>query len=200
MSTPRSELESVEIALPAARLPASVTLAQALQSRHSSRAFAPQPLTLEQLGTLLWCAFGINRSEPRGRTAPSAHNWQETDLYAVTAAGAYRYEPVRHRLVRVSDADLRADTGVQDFVAIAPLNLVFVGDLARMEGVQGDEMHFLAGSDAGCIAQNVYLCCAAMGLATVVRGLIDRQRLATALDLRPQQRVTLAQSVGRPAT
>ena len=62
-----------------------------------------------------------------------------------------------------------------------PLNLVYVADLARMHDSQADEQPFLAGADAGCIAQNVYLFCAAMGLATVLRGLIDRSRLAMAL-------------------
>jgi len=198
MATTLSERPGAEIALPAAKPPAA--LAKALQARHSSRAFAPQPLTLEELGALLWGAFGINRQEGPRRTAPSAHNWQEIDVYAVTAAGTYRYEPQGHRLLRVSDADLRAHTGVQDFVADAPLNLVYVADFARMEGASSDEKQFLAGCDSGCIAQNVYLCCATMGLACVVRGLIDRARLAGALGLRPQQRVTLAQSVGRPLT
>ena len=198
MSTSQIEIERApaEIVLPEARPPAALT--HSLQARHSSRAFAPRPLSLYEIAALLWGAYGINRSDSHGRTAPSAHDWQETDLYAVMATGAYRYEPVAHRLVRVSDADLRADTGVQDFVATAALNLVYVADFARMQGVKGDEAHFLAGCDAGCIAQNVYLCCAAMGLVTVVRGLIDRQRLAAALALRPQQRVTLAQSVGHP--
>lgn len=196
MSTLQVEDEAIDIVLPAQRPPEPLT--ELLQARRSSRAFAPRPLTPEQLGALLWAAFGVNRADGPGRTAPSAHNWQEIEVFAVLAGGAYRYAPGPHHLVRVSDADLRALTGEQDFVGSAPLNLVYVADLQRMQGLQRDDMHFLAGCDSGCIAQNVYLCCAALGLVTVVRGLIDRKRLAAALNLRPHQRVTLAQSVGNP--
>jgi nitroreductase len=83
-------------------------------------------------------------------------------------------------------------------VATAPLNLVYVVDFERMTSARDEERGFLAGADAGCIAQNVYLCCAAMGLATVVRGLIDRRSLAHALGLAPTQRIALALSVGQP--
>jgi SagB-type dehydrogenase family enzyme len=197
MSNPKLNLNDREIRLPAP-MPPVVTLGQSLQARRSSRTFAPKPLRSEEVSTLLWAAFGINRREGTGRTAPSAHNWQETDIYAVFANGAWRYEVTGHRLLCASEADLRAFTGEQDFVATAPLDLVYVADFSRMSGVQDDESRFLAAADAGCIAQNVYLCCAAMGLATVVRGLIDRKRLATALDLRPHQRVILAQTVGYP--
>ena len=71
---------------------------------------------------------------------------------------------------------------------------MFTGSEARPQ-----ERDFLAGADAGCIAQNVYLYCAAAGLACVVRGLIDRRRLAAALGLAKTQRVALAQTVGFPA-
>jgi SagB-type dehydrogenase family enzyme len=156
-------------------------------------------VTLEQLATLLWAGFGINRRDSGGRTAPSAHNWQEMDVYACVEQGCFRYDAREHRLARVKADDLRAATGRQDFVATAPLNLVYVADFARMAEASDEERTFFAGADAGCIAQNVYLCCAALGLVTVVRGLIDRARLAAALGLRPTQRIALAQSVGWPA-
>jgi nitroreductase len=101
-------------------------------------------------------------------------------------------------LLLVSAEDLRKHTGTQDFVATAPANFVYVADFARMAGAGGEERGFLAGADAGCIAQNVYLCCAGMSLATVVRGMIDRRHLAPLLGLSATQRITLAQTIGFP--
>lgn len=131
-----------------------------------------------------------------GRTAPSAHNWQEISIFAVLPEGAFRYDGKSHRLLLVKAEDLRASTGTQDFVAAAPLNLVYVADFARMHEARPEDQPFLAGADAGCIAQNVYLYCAGAGLATVVRALIDRRRLAQALGLSRTERIALAQSVG----
>jgi len=199
MSTLALDLETDSFVLPPARLPDRATLAQALRSRASARAFAPDPLPADLVSGLLWAAFGINRPATGGRTAPSAHDWQETTVYAVLAQGCYRYEPREHRLVLVTAQDLRAATGVQDFVAGAPLNLVYVADLDRLGSIPAEERSFLVGADAGCIAQNVYLFCAISGLATVVRGLVDRRQLARQLGLRTSQRITLAQTVGWPA-
>lgn len=196
MSTIPLNLETDTVVLPAPAWPLPATLEYALKQRRSSRAFAPEPLSLELLSTLLWAAFGINRPDTGSRTAPSAHNWQEIEIFAVMSEGAFHYDAQGHRLLLVRAEDLRAATGTQDFVATAPLNLVYVADFARMHDAPADEQSFLAGADAGCIAQNVYLLCAAMGLATVVRGLIDRRRLAMALGLTKTQRVTLAQSIG----
>lgn len=186
------------IVLPAPQVP-SATLEHALENRRSSRSFDPRPLSLELLSALLWSAFGVNRRATRGRTAPSAHNWQETDVYVVTAIGVYRYDAQVHALDALIARDLRAATGLQEFVGSAPLDLVYVADFARMPEASVRDRAFLAGADAGCIAQNVYLFCAAAGLATVLRGLIDRRALATALRLAPTQRITLAQTVGHPA-
>lgn len=198
MSTIPLDLATDKVVLPAPVLAPGANLEQALKRRHSSRSFGPDPLSLEAVSALLWSAFGNNRPSSGGRTAPSAHNWQEIDVFAVFAEGSYRYEPRRHEMALVKAEDLRALTGTQDFVAAAPLNLVYVADFARMPDARPQERDFLAGADAGCIAQNVYLYCASAGLATVVRGLIDRRRLATALGLTPTQRVALAQTVGHP--
>jgi SagB-type dehydrogenase family enzyme len=149
------------------------------------------------LGNLLWACFGINR-EDGSRTAPSAHNWQEIDIYAALPEGLYVYDAKAHALELIAALDLRAATGMQDFVATAPLNLVYVADLARMNVQDRREQRFYFAADAGFIAQNVYLFCASEGIATVVRGLIDRLALATAMRLRPDQRIILAQTVGYP--
>ena len=199
MSTIPLNLETDIVQLPPPQISPATALEQALRGRHSSRNFLPDALSLEMLSSLLWAAFGLNRRESGGRTAPSALNWQEIDVFAVLAEGSFRYDATQHRLMLVKAEDLRAATGTQDFVATAPVNLVYVADFGRMLGVRGDEREFLAGADAGCIAENVYLFCAAVGLGTVVRGLIDRRRLANALGLSKTERVTLAQTVGHPA-
>ena len=192
------DLQADLIALPNPALPDQASLAQALHHRVSTRTFAPEPLSPQTLASLLWAAFGINRPHMGGRTAPSAHNWQEIEVHAVMAEGSYRYDARKNQLHLVKAEDLRGDTGTQDFVASAPLNLVYVADLERLTDVRAQDRDFLIGADVGCIAQNVSLYCAAVGLATVVRGLVDRQRLAQHLGLRPTQRITLAQSVGHP--
>ncbi len=198
MPTVPLNLETDVVILPPPQLSPAAGLEQALRERHSARSFLPDPLSLQMLSSLLWSAFGVNRPDGGGRTAPSAHDWQEIDVFAVLPEGAFRYDAPAHRLMLVKAEDLRAATGSQDFVATAPLNLVYVADFARMKGVRPDERDFLAGADAGCIAQNVYLFCASVSLGTVVRGLIDRRRLSAALGLRPTERITLAQSVGHP--
>jgi SagB-type dehydrogenase family enzyme len=173
---------------------------QALASRKSTREFSSRPLPRELLSTLLWAAFGVNRRATGGRTAPSAHDWREIDVYAALAEAMYRYDAPAHALTLAVRGDLRASTGVQDFVATAPLNLVYVADFARMSGASEEERAFFAATDAGVIAQNVYLVCAAQGLGTVVRGLVDRKTLASAMGLRREQRIVLAQTVGFTAT
>ena len=199
MSRIELDLETDVFVLPAPVIPAQASLADALQNRASARAFASDPLPAEQVSALLWAAGGVNRPAVGGRTAPSAHNWQEIDIFAVFAQGSYRYNATDHRLDLVKAEDLRALTGAQDFVGHAPLNLVYVADFQRAAPATPDERNFLIGADAGCMAQNVYLYCASAGLATVVRALVDRKRLAAALGLSPTQRIALAQTIGLPA-
>ena len=198
MSTIPLDLAADRIPLPAVRQLPGLSLDAALHERRSCREFMPDALPLDVLSSLLWCAFGINRSPRGGRTAPSAHDWQEIDVLAVLPEGSYRYDARTHRLVLVSAEDLRHLTGTQDFVATAPLNLVYIADFDRMVGAPSAQREFLAGVASGCIAQNVYLACAALGLGTVVRALIDRRALAPALHLPSSQRITLAQTVGLP--
>ncbi len=174
-------------------------LMEALRMRHSTREFSPRELPEQVLSDLLWAAFGINRPGSGGRTAPSAHDWEEIDVYVALAKGMFVYRPKLHALVQVAVRDLRADTGIQPFVAQAPLNLVYVADLSRMTQASEEEKRWYFGPDAGFIAQNVYLFCASAGLATVVRGMVDRNALARTLRLQPDQQIILAQTVGYPA-
>lgn len=185
--------------LPVPVLPPEASLVEALRQRASARSFAGSDLSADQVSALLWAAGGVNRPDMAGRTAPSAHNWREIDIFAVFEQGSYRYNATEHRLDLIKANDLRSLTGTQDFVGNAPLNLVYVANLERATPATREEQNFLIGADAGCIAQNVYLYCAIAGLATVVRGLVDRKQLARALGLSPSQRITLAQTVGMPS-
>ena len=185
--------------LPPPETTGGMPLMQALKVRHSTREFGSKPLPPQVLSNLLWAATGVNRPETGQRTAPSAHDWREIDVYVTTVDGAYRYEPAAHVLKRVAAGDLRHLTGVQDFVAHAPVNLVYVADLDRMSGAGAEDKAFYSAADAGFIAQNVYLYCASAGLAVVVRGLVDRDALGAALGLKKHQRIILSQSVGYPA-
>ena len=192
--------ENRVIKLPPPQTTGGGELLNALKARRSSRAFSPRPLSQELLSTLLWAAFGVNRPTTGGRTAPSAHGWQEIDVYAALPDALYGYDATSHALTLVVARDLRPLTGVQDYVGSAPLNLVYVVDFSRMqEDAREEDRIFFSATDAAVIAQNVYLCCAALNLATVVRGLVDRKRLAMAMELRREQRIVLAQSVGHPA-
>jgi SagB-type dehydrogenase family enzyme len=190
---------ATQVPLPPAQLQGGVTLMQALTARRSARAFAATPLPLQVLSNLLWATCGVNRPDSGGRTAPSAHNWQEIEVYVTLAQGAYRYDAKAHALALVAAEDLRAVTGLQDFAGTAPVNLVYVADFARMGAASRSERDFYATADCGFVSQNAYLYCASEGLATVVRGWLDRDALARALKLRGDQRVILAQTVGYPA-
>jgi SagB-type dehydrogenase family enzyme len=186
------------IALPAPRKSGGLPLMRALARRRSSREFAPDPIPMPMLSDLLWAAFGVNR--PRsGRTAPSAINAQEIDVFVALPGGAYRYDAAAHRLRLVTAADVRNVTGYQDFVDRAPLDLVFVADHARMKLVPVAMRNCYASVAAGAIAENVYLYAASAGLATVIRAWIDRAAIADALGLSHDQEVLLSQTVGYPA-
>lgn len=183
------------ITLPAPDRDGGPGLFTTLAARRSTRAFASTPLPLQMLSDLLWAANGVNRPGG-GRTAPSALDAQEIDIYAALPQGAYRYDPDGHVLQLTAGRDLRRITGYQDFVDDAPLDLVYVADDARMRLVPASQRSNYAHVAAGAVAQNVYLFAAARGLATVIRAWIDRDALAEALGLTPDQHVLLSQTVG----
>jgi len=204
-SAPRVQAQELKpIELPKAESKASAALTELLKKRSSSRAYSPEPLSPAVLSGLLWAAFGVNRPDGK-RTAPTANNKQEIDIYAATAAGLYLYDAKANALAPVLAGDIRALTGIakQPFVKDAAVNLVYVADYAKMTdyyfGPVADSVKDLyAAAATGCISQNVYLFCAAEGLATVLRAEIDKPALASAMKLRPEQKIVLAQSVGYP--
>lgn len=171
-------------------------LMQVLRERRSQREFRRDPLPIATVSNLLWAAFGVSRADGR-RTAPSASNRQEIDVYVAMPDALYLYDAAAHALKPIVDGDLRAATGTQPFVADAAIDLVYVADLAKLTAPT-DERVAYAYADTGFIAENVYLYCASAGLATVVRASVDRAALATRMQLRSDQRIVLAQSVGTP--
>ena len=184
------------IALPAPRTNGGTPLMEALALRSTSRAFSSRELPAQTLSNLLWAAWGINRPGDGKRTAPSASNWQETDIYVVMSSGAYVYNAPTNSLRQVVSGDYRALTGNQPFVKDAPVTFVFVADAARMKA--GELSESIKWADTAFISENVYLFAASEGLATGVRANIDRRALAKALLLKADQSITLAQSVGFP--
>jgi len=189
--------EKPTMKLPPPRTKGGKPLIEALQLRRSIRAYAEKPLPPQVLSELLWAAFGINR--PSGdRTAPYWRHVMVIDVYAAMADAVWLYEPKSHTLVQHRRGDIRAQTGLQDFVATAPLNLVYVAHGERMQDISPEDRRLYASVDAGFIGQNVYLFCASEGLATVFRGAVDFKKLAQAMQLPETQFVTFAQTVGYP--
>lgn len=185
------------IVLPAPQREGGLPLMEALMKRRSSRKFSDREIDLQTLSDLLWATFGFGGGGKR-RTAPSSHNRQETDLYVALSSGTYVYDPAENMLRLVLAEDIRALTGMQDFVPIAPLNLVYVADTSKITGKDERGTIETAYVDTGFISQNAYLFCASAGLSTVTRAMIDKPALAAKLSLRPEQVITLAQTVGYP--
>jgi nitroreductase len=185
------------VSLPEPQRTGGMPLFEALSNRSSARSFANRELSKEVLSGLLWAATGINRDDGR-RTAPTARNWQQLDVYLIMGDGWYLYDHLNHALLKMGSEDLREHAGIQDFVKTAPLNLIYVSDHDRMTGASEENREFHSATDAGFVSQNVYLFCASEGLATVVRGLVDRDKLREVLKLRPSQHVVLGQTVGYP--
>jgi nitroreductase len=181
-----------------------VSIMQALKNRKSTREISDAKLSLQQLSEVLWAANGVNRDDGK-RTAPAAMNMQIVDIYVVLQEGVYLYDAVKHELLPVAEGDFRKEAGRQDFVYIAPVNLVYVLDSDKFKAPQqmarslpDEEKVKWACVEAGCQAQNVGLYCASEGLGSVVRGSVDQEALGKTMKLRPTQTVVLAQTVGHP--
>ena len=172
-------------------------LMQLLWKRMTSREFSPEPLPVEVLSNLIWAAFGINRPDGK-RTAPTASNRQEIDIYAALASGVYLYDAKTNVLNPVLAEDIRAMTGRQPFVKDAPVNLIYVADFSKMSQLSNEDKILYGGAASGSISENVYLYCASEGLVTVLRASIDKAALANVMKLRPDQKIMFAQTVGYP--
>jgi len=184
------------IDLPASQKTGGMPLMEALAKRSTARAFDSKELSPQQLANLLWASFGINRPDGR-RTAPSARNFQETDIYVLLKQGAFVYQTASNTLKQVLTEDIRSLGGTQAFMKDAPVTLVFVADLSKISG-DNEGRKNTANIDVGYISQNAYLFCASEGLVTGARGSVDRAALGAKLKLRADQLIVLAQSAGYP--
>ena len=186
------------IKLPDPQLEKGKPLMQALRDRQSIRSYSPREISLQEMANLLWAANGINRKESGRRTAPTAQNRQEIEVYVSNKEGLYRYDARQHALLVIHNRDIRALTGTQPYVGTAPVNLVIVADLGKMGDEQQSNLQ-TANIDAGFVSQNIYLYCASENMATVVRGSVDSEKLAAEMGLAPNLYIVVAQSVGYPA-
>jgi len=192
---PAQDLKPIQ--LPEPQTDGGKPLMQVLKDRKTTREFSSGKLSLQTVSNLLWAAFGINR--PTGqRTAPSAVNWQEIDVYVALPDGLFVYDAKANVLQPVLAEDIRAATGTQAYPKEAPVNLIYVADYDKPGRVPETEKDFWSAADVGYISQNVYLFSASEGLVSGVRALIDRPALAKIMKLRPKQKILLAQSVGYP--
>jgi SagB-type dehydrogenase family enzyme len=182
--------------LPAPQKTGGMPLMEALAKRATVRSFDTTGISMQQLSNLLWASFGVNRPDGR-RTAPSANNKQEIDIYVLLKEGAYVYDAQNNKLDLVSSQDLRSQAADQRF-ADAPVQLIFVADLTKRGGNSEEEKLRMANIDCGYISQNTYLYCTSEGLATGARATVNRDALIPKLKLSPEQRILLAHSVGRP--
>src|SRR5579883_1239900 len=144
-----STAATTAVGLPSPRQSGGMPLFDAIKARHSTREFSSRPLPLSVLSELLWCAWGVNRPWSGERTAPSWRHSSEMDLYVFTVDGVWLYDPRGHRLIPRVAGDHRALAGLQDFVASAPLNLIYVADLVRMAPGPEVDHRNAAFTDAG---------------------------------------------------
>ena len=188
-----ADLQPIQLSKPQMDNPAIALLSK----RSSSREFSSRPLPVEVLSNLLWAAWGINRPDGH-RTAPSANNRQDIDVYVILPEGIYLYDAKSSQLKPILSGDHRALAGVQPFAKEVPATLVYVSDYSKLGGVSDEMRTLYAGAHTGFISENVYIYCAAQGLATVVRAMVERPALAKAMKLGADQHITLVQSVGYP--
>lgn len=175
-----------------------MSLLEALSMRRSIRLYSDRPIEEGNLSTLLWCAFGINRPDSGGHTAPSWHGSMETDIYVADAQGVRKFDPAAQAAAVVLAEDIRKKTSAEPFVGTAPIVLIYVADRARMYKASDEEQIQAAHVDAAIVAQNVYLYCASAGLGTCLVGGADKPALAQLLKLPETQIVTFVQPVGYP--
>lgn len=181
-------INAQDIKLPAPQTTGGMPLMEALSKRQTTRTFSNRDVDRQTLSNLLWSANGFNR--PDRRTAPTARDRQELELYVALSTGLYWYDAKAHTLVQKSKKDIRALTGQQDFVGVAPVNIVIVGDTKKQDV---EKYYYL---DCGYVSQNIYLFCASAGLITVARGLFDAPALSKALELPRTHAIVLTQTVG----
>jgi hypothetical protein len=172
---------SQTLTLPPPDKTGGMPLMQALAERRSERSFSERALSDQVLSDLLWAAWGVNRPDGR-RTAPTARNSRQVEVYAVLESGVWRYDADRHQLLSVLPGDQRGRLGK------IPAALLFA---APEDDVWG-------GMHIGSIYQNAGLYCASAKLACVVRASGVQAFTADELRLPAKYRVYITQIVGLP--
>ena len=173
------------------------TVMKALADRHSTREFAAKALSMADLSDLLWAANGVNRPESGKRTAPSAMNKQDVDVYVVLPQGTYLYDAKAHQLNLVSEGDHRdAVAGGQAFVKTAPVSLVLISDLSRFGDAKSARSQLMGAMDSGIVSQNISIFCSAANIATVPRASMDNEQLKKVLKLKDSQMPMMNHPVG----
>ena len=185
------------------------SLLEALQLRQTNRSISSKELPLQVLSNLLWAAFGVNREKASfnklGRTAPSASNSQEIDLYVALKDGMYLYEAAPHQMTPISAGDYRMMSG-RGTAATAPVNIFYIADLSCYDlGPNQPDPHIgdpevqksYYYTDTGFIAQNVYLYAASEGLASWFHN-CDKDTIRKELSLNDDQLVLFAHTIGFP--
>jgi len=213
LSSETTKEKLLTIKLPKPKLDNRKSLSNALKQRKTTREISGKKISLNVLSNLLWAAYGINRKKGPfgipGRTAASASNSQEIDLYVELEEGVYIYEPIKHGLVPVVGGDhrkLAIGPGQQNIISKAPVQLIYVANVYRLSNTKGFQEPGLQNPevqksyyfvDTGLIAGNVYLFAAAQGLAAWFHN-SDKIKLKTKLKLHKGQRVLFGQTVGYP--
>jgi SagB-type dehydrogenase family enzyme len=165
---------------------------KALSLRASATEWDTTNLSLQDLSDLLWAANGVNRPEIGKRTAPSAMNAQDIDVYVFMKSGVYLYDAKKHLLELVIDNDYRSSiAGMQEAVAKAPVVCLLVSDISRFTAGEDSLRLFWAATDAGIVSQNISIFCASVGLATRPRASMDQQKLRQILNLKDSQHLML---------
>ncbi len=185
------------IKLPQPNLNRTGTVMKALSERHSTREFASKTLNLTDLSDLLWAANGVNRKDSGKRTAPSALNKQDVDVYVVLPEGSYLYDAKNHQLNLIVEGDYRgAVAGGQAFVKSAPVSLVLISNLSRFGDTKNAPTQLMGAMDAGIVSQNISIFCSAANLATVPRASMDNNQLKKVLKLKDTQVPMMNHPVG----
>ncbi|UAK43545.1 SagB/ThcOx family dehydrogenase [Bacteroides nordii] len=185
------------IRLPKPNLNRNSEVMEAFANRHSTREYAAKALTLTDLSDLLWAANGINRPEEGKRTAPSAMNKQDVDVYVVLPEATYLYDAKAHQLNLVAEGDHRGVVaGGQAFVKSAPVSLLLVSDLSRLGDAKNTHTQLMGAMDTGIVSQNISIFCSAVKLATVPRASMDTAKLKSILKLTDTQLPLMNHPVG----
>ncbi len=165
---------------------------KAFLSRASVSEFDTTAINIQDLSDLLWAANGINRLETGKRTAPSAMNSQDIDVYVFLTQGVYLYDPQKQYLKKIAKGDNRLlVAGSQEYVAKAPVICLLVSDISKFKHGEDSVKLQWAAMDAGIVSQNIALFCAGTNLVTRPRASMEKDKIRTLLKLKDSQYLML---------